>query len=126
MLERQVLEHISFEVADLPRSAAFYDALLTRLGARRLHDGKAAIAYGRVDAAFWIVARSRTPGPSFGHVAFEAAGRAAVDAAHASGLAAGGTDAGTPGPRPQYGRSYYAGYLSDPDGYRVELVSGGH
>ncbi len=108
---------------DLARAAAFYDALFGRLGVRRLHEGPAAIAYGRVDVRFWIVARGREPAPD-GHVAFEAAGRAAVDAAHASGLAAGGADAGAPGPRPQYGRTYYAGYLLDPDGHRVEVVSG--
>lgn len=121
-----MFDHVSFEVADLARAAAFYDAVLARIGGRRLHDGATAIAYGRVDVRFWIVARGVAAGPSFGHVAFEAAGRAAVDAAHASGLAAGGTDAGAPGPRPQYGRSYYSGYLLDPDRYRVELVSGGH
>ncbi len=121
-----MFDHVAFEVADLARSAAFYDALLARLGIRRLHEGEAAIAYGRVDARFWIAARGRAPGPSFGHVAFEAVGRAAVDAAHASGMASGGSDAGAPGPRPRYGRSYYAGYLLDPDSYRVEVVSGGH
>lgn len=121
-----MFDHVSFEVADLERSAAFYDAVLARLGIRRLHESPAAVAYGRVDVRFWLVARGRVPGPTFGHVAFEAVGRAAVDAAHASGLAAGGADAGAPGPRPQYGRSYYAGYLADPDGYRVEVVSGGH
>lgn len=121
-----MLDHVSFEVADLARSAAFYDALFARLGIRRLHDAEAAIAYGRVDARFWVVARGRGPAPAFGHVAFEAAGRAGVDAAHASGLAAGGEDAGAPGPRPQYGRHYYAGYLLDPDGYKVEVVAGGH
>ncbi len=121
-----MFDHVSFEVADLARSAAFYDAVFARIGSRRLHEGEAAIAYGRVDVRFWIVARGGAAGPAFGHVAFEAAGRAAVDAAHASGLAAGGADAGAPGPRPRYGRSYYAGYLLDPDHYRVELVSGGH
>ena len=121
-----MLDHVSFEVTDITRSAGFYDALFARIGVRRLHEAHAAVAYGRADVRFWIVARDRGPGPSFGHVAFAAAARAAVDAAHASGLAAGGSDAGSPGPRPQYGRSYYAGYLLDPDGYRVELVSGGH
>lgn len=121
-----MFDHVSFEVADLVRSAAFYDALFARLGIRRLHEGEGAIAYGRVDARFWIAARGRAVGPTFGHVAFEAVGRAAVDAAHLTGLGAGGTDAGAPGPRPHYGRSYYAGYLLDPDGYRVEVVSGGH
>jgi len=119
-----VFDHLALEVADLGRSAEFYDALLARIGGRRLHDGEAAIAYGRVDACFWIVARGRPAGAAFGHVAFAAAGRAAVDAAHASGISAGGTDAGAPGPRPQYGRSYYAGYLLDPDSYSVEVVSG--
>ncbi|MDP9383656.1 MAG: VOC family protein, partial [Actinomycetota bacterium] len=48
-----------------------------------------------------------------------------VDAAHAAGLAAGGSDAGAPGPRPQYGPRYYAAYLRDPDGVRVEVVASG-
>jgi catechol 2,3-dioxygenase-like lactoylglutathione lyase family enzyme len=79
-----------------------------------------------VEAGFWIVARGRTPAPGYGHVALKAAGRAAVDAAHAAGLSAGGRDDGPPGPRPQYGQSYYAAYLLDPDGLRVEVVSGAH
>jgi hypothetical protein len=56
-------------------------------------------------------------------VALAATGKAAVDAAHAAGLANGGGEESPPGPRPQYGRRYYAGYLRDPDGLRVEIVS---
>ena len=73
------------------------------LGARRMHDGAAAVAYGTVAPTFWIVARGRARAPGYGHVALQAAGRRAVDAAHAAGLAHGGTDDGAPGPRPQYG-----------------------
>jgi catechol 2,3-dioxygenase-like lactoylglutathione lyase family enzyme len=91
-----------------------------------MHDAPQAIAYGRDDARLWIVARGRATGPSFGHLALEATGRVAVDAAHAAGLAAGGGDDGAPGVRAQYGPRYYAAYLTDPDGYRVELVAGGH
>ena len=50
----------------------------------------------------------------------------AVDAAYAAALEAGGRDDGPPGPRPQYGPRYYAAYLLDPDGLRVEVVAGGH
>jgi hypothetical protein len=52
-----------------------------------------------------------------------ASGKAAVDAAHAAGLAHGGIEESPPGPRPSYGRRYYAGYLRDPDRLRVEIVS---
>jgi hypothetical protein len=53
----------------------------------------------------------------------QASGKAAVDAAHAAGLAGGGSDDGAPAQRPQYGRRYYAAYLLDPDRLRVEIVS---
>jgi catechol 2,3-dioxygenase-like lactoylglutathione lyase family enzyme len=71
----------------------------------------------------WIVVRGRVPGPGYGHLALRASGRAAVHAAHAAGLVSGGEDDGAPGPRPQYGEGCYAGYLRDPDGLRVEVVT---
>jgi catechol 2,3-dioxygenase-like lactoylglutathione lyase family enzyme len=118
-----VIDHIGFEVSDLPRSARFYDAVFFALGVRRMIDTENAIAYGINSPQFWIVRRGRPPEPGYGHVALQASGRAAVDAAHRCGLAAGGVDDGTPGPRPQYGRRYYAGYLRDPDGLGVEVVT---
>jgi hypothetical protein len=57
-------------------------------------------------------------------VALKAHGKAAVEAAHAAGVANGGRDEGLPGRRPQYGNTTYAAYLRDPDGHRVEVVSG--
>ncbi|HLK46065.1 MAG TPA: VOC family protein [Acidimicrobiales bacterium] len=119
-----MIDHVGFEVSDLARSAAFYDAVFLALGGRRLHEGSHAIAYGIDAPTLWIVVRGLRPAPGFGHVALAARGRAAVDAAHRAALAAGGTDAGPPGPRPQYGPLYYAAYVRDPDGLRVELVSG--
>jgi catechol 2,3-dioxygenase-like lactoylglutathione lyase family enzyme len=118
-----VIAHLGFEVSHLARSARFYDAVFYALGARRLHEAARAVAYGTEEPLFWIVARGRGPAPEYGHVALRAAGRAAVDAAHAAGLRGGGTDDGAPGPRPQYGARAYAAYLKDPDGLRVEVVS---
>ncbi len=118
-----MIDHIGFEVSDLRASGRFYDAVFWALGSRRLIDSEHAIAYGVNDPQFWIVVRGRPPGPGYGHVALAANGKAAVDAAHAAGLANGGADDGAPGLRPQYGRRYYAGYLRDPDGLRVEVVS---
>jgi catechol 2,3-dioxygenase-like lactoylglutathione lyase family enzyme len=118
-----VIDHIGFEVSDLQRGARFYDAVFYALGVRRMIDTEQAIAYGVNSPQFWIVMRGRPPAGGYGHVALQASGRAAVDAAHRAGLASGGEDDGSPGPRPQYGRRYYAGYLLDPDGLRVEVVS---
>jgi catechol 2,3-dioxygenase-like lactoylglutathione lyase family enzyme len=118
-----MIDHVGFEVSDLERSARFYDALFFALGARRMFESEHAIAYGMNDPQVWIVVRGRTPGPGYGHLALHATGKAAVDAAHRAGLVNGGTDDGAPGQRPQYGRRYYAAYLRDPDGLRVEVVS---
>lgn len=117
-----MIDHVGYEVSDLQRSARFYDAVFYALGVRRMLESEQAIAYGINAPQFWIVMRGRAPAGGYGHVALQASGRAAVDAAHRAGLAAGGADDGSPGPRPQYGRRYYAGYLRDPDGLRVEVV----
>jgi catechol 2,3-dioxygenase-like lactoylglutathione lyase family enzyme len=119
-----MIVHVAFEVSDLARSAHFYDAVFYALGARRMFESDGAVAYGHDHEQFWIVARGRGPAPEYGHVALAASGRAAVDGAHAAGLANGGSDAGPPGPRPRYGTRYYAGYLRDPDGLRVEFATG--
>jgi catechol 2,3-dioxygenase-like lactoylglutathione lyase family enzyme len=118
-----VIDHIGFEVADLERSRRFYDAVLYALGARRMIDEERAVAYGVNGPSLWIVKRGRPPAPGYGHIALQASGKAAVDAAHKAGLAAGGRDDGPPGPRPQYGPRHYAAYMLDPDGLRVEVVS---
>ena len=73
-----MLDHVGLEVADLDRSARFYDALFRPLGVRRVFESGAAIAYGSHEPRLWIVARGRAPAPGFGHVAIAAAGRVAV------------------------------------------------
>jgi catechol 2,3-dioxygenase-like lactoylglutathione lyase family enzyme len=118
-----VIDHVGFEVTDLARSGRFYDAVLYALGARRMFQSEHALAYGVNGPQVWIVTRGRRPAPGYGHLAVSANGKAAVDAAYAGGLENGGTDDGPPGMRPQYGERYYAAYLRDPDGLRVEVVS---
>jgi catechol 2,3-dioxygenase-like lactoylglutathione lyase family enzyme len=118
-----VIDHIGFEVSNLERSASFYDQVFFALGARRMFESEHALAYGVNGPEFWLVVRGRTPAPGYGHVALQASGKAAVDAAYRVGIAAGGEDDGAPGPRPQYGKRYYAAYMRDPDGLRLEIVS---
>ena len=121
-----MIDHIGFEVAELDRTTAFYDAVFLALGGRRMVNSERAVAYGINAPLVWFTSRGRRPGPAYGHLGLHASGKVAVDAAYAAGLAHGGvkTDPPSPpGPRPQYGRRYYAAYLSDPDGLRVEFVA---
>jgi catechol 2,3-dioxygenase-like lactoylglutathione lyase family enzyme len=117
-----VIQHASFEVSDIERSGAFYDALFGPLGWRRQFDDGTRIAWGIAKPIFVITAR-RAPSPDFGHICFGATGIAAVKAAWEAGIAAGGSDDGKPGPR-DYAPGYYSAYLRDPDGYRVEVAVG--
>ncbi len=121
-----MIDHISFGVADLARARRFYDAVLAPLGYRYLRGGEETAGYGDDDAAFWIVAAPHpvAPDPGSGlHVCFRAPSRAAVDAFHAAALAAGGRDNGAPGAR-DYEPGYYAAFVIDPDGYRIEAYCG--
>src|SRR3981081_3825900 len=99
-----MIDHVGFEVSDLSRSGRFYDALFFALGARRMLESEHAVAYGVNDPLVWVVVRGRPPGPGYGDLALQASGKAAVDAAHAAGVANGGSDDGAPARRPQYGR----------------------
>jgi catechol 2,3-dioxygenase-like lactoylglutathione lyase family enzyme len=121
-----MLHHLSFAVADLDRSAAFYDATLAPLGYVRVWSNATAIGYGLAGGGdkFAIKVRSSevsVPGAGF-HLAFAAPSREAVDTFHRAALASGGRDNGAPGLRPHYAPDYYAGFVFDPDGYRIEAV----
>lgn len=123
-----MLHHVSFGVRDLKLSSAFYDAVLGALGFRRVFENETAVGYGLVDGEDLFSLKLRpgaaAPGSGF-HLAFSAPSRSAVDAFHRAALRAGGQDAGSPGLRPNYGPQYYAAFLVDPDGHRVEAVLNG-
>jgi catechol 2,3-dioxygenase-like lactoylglutathione lyase family enzyme len=122
---KPVLGHISFGVVDLDRSGRFYDAVMKPLGWPRSWTEPQGIGYGiESDGELALFAHpkdGRPPGPGF-HLAFNAPSRAAVDAFYVAALAAGGRDDGAPGLRPQYSPTYYAAFVFDPDGHKLEAV----
>lgn len=120
-----MLGHISFGVSDLRRSSAFYDAALAALGYERVFTGERAVGYGAPGAAaerLLLILQPdavRPPGAGF-HLAFVAPSREAVDAFHRAALRNGGLDQGGPGLRAHYGPDYYAAFVLDPDGHKLE------
>jgi len=118
-----VLDHVGLNVSDFERSKTFYLAALAPLGIRTVMELPEWKALGLGDGQkpyLWIHERG-TPSTST-HVALAAPNVETVDAFHAAALAAGGTDNGAPGPRPQYHEGYYGAFVLDPDGNNIEAV----
>lgn len=120
-----MFDHISIGVRNIATSKAFYDAALRPLGYRLLSEGDYSLGYGRETVALWIGA-TNFPVPDDSrsglHFCFAAPDRESVAHFHEAALAAGGRDNGKPGIRADYGPDYYAAYVVDPDGYRLEAL----
>ncbi len=120
-----MIGHLSFGVANLERAKRFYDTALSALGYARVWTSELGVAYGGEGGNDKLVLLQRensaAPGAGF-HVAFIANSAEAVDRFHAAAIEAGGTCNGPPGLRPHYGPTYYAAFVVDPDGYKLEAV----
>lgn len=123
-----MFDHVSIGVTNLERSALFYEPLLAALGHVVLLRSPRAVCFGPADfrgeAPFAILQRV-DESPVVGarqHLAFRAENREAVQQFYAAALAHGGTDDGPPGIRAHYDPGYYAAFVLDPDGHRLECV----
>jgi catechol 2,3-dioxygenase-like lactoylglutathione lyase family enzyme len=125
----RLVAHVSAGSRDMQKSAAFYDAVLKPLGAIRAMDYMPyAVGYGpeKDKAEFWVQLpndqKTATAGNGV-HFCFAAATRNAVDEFYKAALKNGGKDAGPPGLRPDYAATYYAAFVYDPDGNKLEAVT---
>jgi len=121
-----MIDHVSVPVRDLAASIRFYEAVFGTLGFTALERRPATVGFGKQYAEFWINLRSDLPPASLNsgaHVCFRARSTELVDAFHAAALKHGGTSDGAPGLRPQHGEGYYAAFIRDPDGNRIEAVT---
>ena len=121
-----MIDHVSICVRDLEQATQFYEAVLEPIGYTKLRAGPHSIGFGKTYPDFWINLRAGQRAltrDSGSHVAVRAATAQAVDAFHAAALAAGGESDGAPGLRPQYSAGYYAAFIRDPDGNRMEAVT---
>jgi catechol 2,3-dioxygenase-like lactoylglutathione lyase family enzyme len=121
-----MIDHISVAVSDLERSARFYEATLAALGLARVVTRPATIGFGKTYPEFWINLRPNMApvvADSGCHICLRAKSTADVDAFHDAALKAGGSSDGAPGLRPHERVRYYAAFVRDPDGNRIEAVT---
>jgi catechol 2,3-dioxygenase-like lactoylglutathione lyase family enzyme len=124
-LPASILSHVSLGTNDYPRAKAFYDALLATLQIRCLMDYPGGAGYGRAFPEFWIQSPhdgGRANAGNGVHVSFLANTINEVNAFHAKALELGGKDEGAPGYRPEYTPEYYAAFVRDLDGNKVEAM----
>ena len=118
-----MIDHVSIGVRSIGATKRFYDSALQPLGYKALSESPGSLGYGNDAIQFWM---SETDRPVVAdeksglHFCFSAPTRKSVDEFHAAALAAGGRDNGHPGLRADYGADYYAAFVVDPDGYRLE------
>lgn len=121
-----MIDHVSIAVSDLDLAARFYEDVLATLGIAKLEVRAATVGFGKKYPEFWVNLRADvTPAaPGNGaHVCFRARTTGMVEAFHAAALSAGGASDGAPGLRPQHGEGYYAAFIRDRDGNRIEAVT---
>ncbi|MBD1847698.1 VOC family protein [Cyanobacteria bacterium FACHB-63] len=118
-----IISHLSIGTNDFDRAVAFYDAVLPTLGCKRIMEHSGAVAYGKQYPEFWVQTPINGQPASVGngtHIGFIAPTKEAVHVFYEAALAAGATDEGAPGARPDYGEPYYGCFVRDLDGHKIE------
>ncbi len=118
-----MIDHVSITISDLPRATAFYEKLLAPLGHAKLANRETTTGFGKAYPEFWLNLREGVSVSSGAHVALRAPDIAAVEAFHKAALENGGMCDGPPGYRKNYHPSYYAAFIRDADGNRIEAVT---
>ncbi|MEJ6396303.1 VOC family protein [Yoonia sp. 208BN28-4] len=128
-----MIAYVTVGADDIARAKQFYCALLPALG-YGLEEGPEGLSFALPVAAgqteilpdFYVKPTFNGQPATAGNgamTAFEAHNQAQVRRLHAAALAAGGTDEGQPGFRPDYGPRFFVGYLRDPQGNKIALYS---
>ncbi len=123
---RMVVSHVSIGTNDFDKAVAFYDRVMAALRFERTVEFPGAVAYGRDGLPiFWVQTPINGEKATVGngtHIGFDAEDKEMVTKFYEAALAAGGTDDGAPGPRPDYGEAYFGGFVRDLDGHKIEAT----
>ena len=120
-----MIDHASIGVRDLAAATAFYEQLLATIGLEKLVVRPGTAGFGKSYPEFWLNARPETGSVAAdgSHLCLRARSTEQVDTFHRTALALGARDDGPPGLRPEYTPTYYAAFIRDPDGHRIEVVT---
>jgi catechol 2,3-dioxygenase-like lactoylglutathione lyase family enzyme len=121
-----MIDHVSIAVRDLAASKRFYEAVLESIGYVKLIDRPDSVGFGKKYPEFWLNHRpdmARVAADTGVHVCMRADDAAAINAFHAAALRAGAVNDGPPGLRPEYTPNYYAAFIRDADGNKIEVVT---
>jgi catechol 2,3-dioxygenase-like lactoylglutathione lyase family enzyme len=121
-----MLHHVSVGTSDVARARRFYDAVLPDIGLAAMKQEAEAVHYGSGHFTFSALLPANGDPASVGngvHIAFDVEHRAMVDRFYQAALGHGGTSDGAPGTRPDYDANYYAAFVRDPDGNKIEVVT---
>jgi catechol 2,3-dioxygenase-like lactoylglutathione lyase family enzyme len=119
-----MIDHVSIGVRDLAASTRFYEHVLATIGFAKLQVLATTVGFGKRYPEFWLNQRAQVAGEDCGaHVCLRALSTDAVDAFYEAALRAGGSSDGAPGVRPEYSERYYAAFIRDPDGNKIEAVT---
>ncbi len=120
-----IISHVSIGTNDFEKARAFYQQVLAALDIQILMDYPGAVAFGRLYPEFWVQTpidgKLATQGNGT-HFAFIATNQEQVHAFYDAAIAAGATCDGPPGPRPEYSEAYYAAFVRDLDGHKIEAA----
>lgn len=120
-----IISHVSIGTNDFEKARAFYQQVLAALDIQILMDFPGAVAFGRVYPEFWVQTpidgKPATQGNGT-HFSFVATNKEQVHAFYDAAIAAGATCDGPPGPRPEYSEAYYAAFVRDLDGHKIEAA----
>lgn len=124
-----MIDHISIGVSDLKASTAFYKEVLAALDYELREDRPATVGFGRrgkPHSEFWLNARpgmAKVPADSGTHICLRTKSVENVKAFYEAAIKLGATDDGAPGIRPHYSENYYAAFIRDFDGNKIEVVT---
>lgn len=121
-----MIDHVSLAVSDLARAVAFYERVFAPLGLTKLVTREKMVGFGKTYPEVWINLRvdmARLPADSGAHIALRAKTTGEIDTFHAAAVAAGAVSESAPSLRPHDRVRYYAAFVVDADGNRIEAVT---